>query len=158
MKSRLSLHILIVLAVVVQVVVRKYIHWFPDVILILVVFAGVFRGASEGLLVGLITGFLRGCFSPYTFSVDLFLFPLVGVISAMLAIILYRQNLAVQVFVVLVAAFTVISGHVFYLNVVSGNNVAMPAVLFRSRPVILATAITAPLIFNVLRRLWYVEE
>ena len=124
----------------------------------MVVFVSIFRGSVEGAGFGLVAGFLRGCFSVGTFPVDIFLFPIVGMISSLFPKMVYRHKPVAQVFISMVAIFFVITVHVTYINLTSSNNVGIPFVFLNSWRPITATIITAPILFAVLRIALNVQE
>ncbi len=158
MKQRAILYILLFAFFFLQVSFMGRVNWFPDLVLLIVIFTGMFRGSAEGGLMGLAAGFLRGCFSVNTFVLDLFLFPVVGLVSSVMPRLFYRQNAAAQVFVVLLALLAVVNAHALYMNSVWGNDVSLPAVIFNSRGVFAGTLIAAPLLFAFLKRILHVED
>jgi len=145
---------LLVVCVLVQVILMRDAAWFPDIILIMVVFTGIFRGGTEALALGIVAGLLRGSFSVGTLPLDILIFPLVGVMSAALARMFYRQNPAIQVLITSAALAAVVAAHTLYLNVVSGNDVALSFVFMNSLWTLALTVILSPLIFLMLRPLW----
>jgi len=158
MKNRVHLYILLVISVLVQVVLMKHAVWVPDIILIMVVFAGIFLGVAEGLGFGLAAGFLRGCFSVQTFPLDIFLFPIIGLISAMLARMFYRQNPAAQVFITMVALAVVVTAHTLYLNAVACNDVGLGHVFLMSWRPFLVTVLVSPPAFLALQKVGSVKS
>ena len=158
MKVRLILYVLLVLFVFMQITLMKYVPWVPDIILLMVVFAGIFRGGVEGAGVGLAAGLLRGCFSVGTSLLDIFLFPAVGVMSSLLAGVLYWQNPFSQMFITAAAAFMVIAGHAFYLNFSGGNDVGVFFPVMTSWKCVLSTVCVAPFLFAFLKKILLLKE
>jgi len=124
----------------------------------MVVFVSIFRGSIEGARFGLVAGFLRGCFSVGTFPVDIFLFPVVGMISSLFPKMVYRDKPVAQVFISVAAIFFVIAVHVIYINLASSSNVGIPFIFLNSWRTITATIVTAPILFAVLRVVLNVQE
>jgi rod shape-determining protein MreD len=158
MKQRVILYILLFISLFLQVSFMGRVNWFPDLVLLVVIFTGMFRGSAEGGLMGLAAGFLRGCFSINTFVLDLFLFPVVGLVSSIMPRLFYRQNAAAQVFVVLLALLAVVNVHTFYMNSIWGNDIGLSTAIFNSRGVFAGTLIAAPLLFAFLQRVLQVED
>jgi rod shape-determining protein MreD len=146
-KQRLYLYGLLLVSLLVQISFMGRIAWFPDLVLLVVVFTGIFWGPGEGIILGLVAGFLRGCFSPTTFPLDIVLFPVVGVISAVMSKMFYRRNPAAQIVTVAVATLAVVSAHTLSQNALSGNDVELSVVIFGSKGVLISTVLAAPLLF-----------
>ena len=137
----------------------KYTPWFPDIMLLMVVFVGIFAGQLEGIRFGFLAGILRGSLSVYTLPLDLFLFPLVGVLSAMMAERVYRQNPVIEILITTVCVFVVTIFHVFCLKAVSGNElIGVWSVLAGSSRAIIVTIAFSPPFFFLLRGLRSQEE
>ncbi|MGD2278842.1 MAG: rod shape-determining protein MreD [Candidatus Omnitrophota bacterium] len=152
MNKRLRIYGLLLLATVIQAAGMKYTPWFPDLIILMVVYTGIFHGSGEGIRLGIAAGILRGSLSLYTLPVDIFLFPAVGALSAVLAERVYRQNPVVEVVITVFALFTVIAFHTFYLKIVSGNELLGLWNSFSgSLRVISVTAAISPLFYFLLR-------
>ena len=154
---RKYLYILLLFATMLQVVIMKYFVWFPDLILIIVVFAGIFYGFKAGFEMGLVAGILRGIFSAGTISVDLFVFASVGILSALLARMLYRQNPLVQIVIMTIALFTAVLLHTVYLNSLYGNDLKTAVVFLKSWPVVISTIGISTLVFLLLKKTFNVE-
>ena len=144
--------LILILSVMLQVTVGWRLSWFPDISLIIVVFAGIFYGYKESAKAGLIVGFLRGIFSAGTLAVDVLLFPLAGLLSALLARMLYRQNPVVQGLITMAAIFSVVVCQIFYLNFTYGNDLNALIVFIRSWPMVSATVLSAPFMFLLFRK------
>lgn len=151
MKKNFSIYALLFIALLFQIQFAEYNAWFPDLMLLIVVFTGIFRGVTAGAQIGLAAGLLRGIFSIHTLPLDICLFPAVGMASSMMARMFYRQNVLVQVFITAAAVLSSIASHTFYLNVISGNDLAIPLVIAKSWRVIIITITLAPPIFLTLR-------
>ena len=146
-KQRLYLYGLLLVSLLVQISFMGRMAWLPDLVLLVVVFTGIFWGVGEGVVLGLVAGFLRGCFSPTTFPLDIILFPVVGAISAVTSKMFYRRNPATQIVTVAAAALVVVSVHTLAQNALSGNDVELSVVIYRSRRVLVSTVLVAPLFF-----------
>jgi rod shape-determining protein MreD len=137
----------------------KHTPWFPDVMFLMVVFMGIFEGHIEGIKFGFVAGLLRGSLSVFTLPLDLFLFPLVGALSALMAERVYRQNPVVELFITTVAMFVVIAFHALYLKAASGNMfIGVWSVLAGSFRVIIVTIVFSPLFYFILRNIRPQEE
>ena len=156
MRKRLYFSLIIV--VLIQAMLMRRIFWFPDLVLLTVVFAGIFRGNLEGVCTGFVAGFLRGCFSVNMLGLDIFLFPFIGIMSAMMPRMFYRQNPAAQMFTVLITMVTAITAHTLYLNFVGGNDITVSSVLLRSWKCLAVTIMVSPLFFMFLKSLLRMEE
>ncbi len=155
---RILLYGLLILFVFVQIVLKKYISWVPDIILLMVVFTGVFRGSVEGAGLGLVAGFFRGCFSAGTFALDIFLFPAVGLVSSLLGGMFYRQNPVAQMFTTAVAILIVTASHTLYLNFVYGNDVGVFPVIMASWKCLITTVCVSPFFFAFLKKTLRLKE
>lgn len=158
MKTRLSLYILLVLFVFTQIVLMKYVPWFPDIILLIVVFTGIFRGSVEGAALGLAAGFFRGCFSVDTLVLDIFLFPVVGVMSSVMAGRFYRQNPAAQMLITAGAILGVAVSHILYLNFISSNDASVFLVILTSWKCLVTTVFISPFLFALLKKTLRLKE
>lgn len=158
MNKRLTLYALFILAVALQLLLMTRIPWIPDIVLIMVVFAGIFRGPIEGLFVGLAAGVIRGLFSVDSLPVDVFLFPAVGVLVSALSNLFYRQNVANQMLLMMIALVAVITVHTAYFNHISENDLNVLEVLAKSWSVVLLTLFTSPFVFSYLNFLWQEED
>jgi rod shape-determining protein MreD len=137
----------------------KHTRWFPDIMLLMVVFMGIFGGYTEGIKFGFVVGFLRGILSVYTLPVDLFLFPLIGAVCAVLAERFYRQNPVAEMFIACVAVFMVIIFHASSLKIISGNEfIGVWSTLAGSLRAVIVTVIFSPVFFHLLRGLRPQEE
>lgn len=152
MKKAFFPYAFLFIALLFQIRFAEYNIWFPDLMLLIVVFTGVFRGTTAGMRIGLAAGLLRGIFSIYTLPLDILLFPLAGMAASMMTRMFYRQNFFVQMFIAAIAVSSSIALHVFYLNVLSGNELDIPLVFAKSWRVIIVTIMAAPPVFLTLRR------
>ena len=152
MKNRTTLYLILMVCVIAQAAAMRRTHWFPDIVLLVVVFAGTFEGWREAIMIGLAAGFLRGSMSLNTFFLDIFLFPAVGIISSTSARMFYRNNPLTQIFAVSVSILVVITSQCLYLNALSANDINPFFVLGKSWQNVLATIITAPLFFAMLKQ------
>ena len=157
MTKRKRLYILLLSCVLLQVVIMRYIRWAPDLILVAVVFAGIFYGFRKGFEIGLAAGFLRGMLSSGTITADVFIFSGIGLISALLAHMFYRQNPVMQVATITVAVFAMVLFHTLYLNFVHSNDVRATAVFVGSWRPITATICFSPFLFAFLKRLFRID-
>ncbi|MBD3426194.1 MAG: hypothetical protein GF409_03065 [Candidatus Omnitrophica bacterium] len=157
-KQRLYLYAVLLVAVLLQVRYTGTLIWFPDLILLVVVYTGIFWGAREAFSIGLFAGLVRGCFSPYTFGLDLVLFPVIGALVSGLARMFYRQNPATQLLTAAVAALSVILAHTFYLNAVTANPIRIRHVIHGSQWALISTIFLAPLLFILLQAWLGLEE
>ena len=159
MNKRLRIYGLLLLATIIQAAGMKYTPWFPDFVILIVVYTGIFHGFSEGIKLGIVAGILRGCLSLYTLPVDVFLFPAIGALSAVLAERVYRQNPVVEVAITIFALFAVIAFHTFYLKIVSGNELlGLWSSFLGSFRVVSVTVVISPLFYFLLRGLREQEE
>lgn len=158
MSRLLWLYALLLVSVVAQSVLFRFVVWFPDLILLTVVFAGIFRRLDEAVVLGVVAGFLRNCFSVQPLFLDIFLFPLVGIISFLLGGMFYRRNPVVQIFTSLVCMAMVVAAHLLYFNLAMGNDIAIVPVFIRSKGVIAVTALFSPLFFAIFKGLQLQEE
>ncbi|MGB2600148.1 MAG: rod shape-determining protein MreD [Candidatus Omnitrophota bacterium] len=159
MNKRIHLYGLLLAATLIQAVCMKHFRWFPDIMLLMVVFTGIFGGYAEGIKFGFVAGFLRGILSVYTLPVDLFLFPLIGAVSAVLAERFYRQNPVAEMFITAVAVFTAIVFHTSCLKIVSGNEfVGVWSAIAGSLRAVTVTIVFSPVFFHLLRGLRPQEE
>ncbi|MEA3489188.1 MAG: rod shape-determining protein MreD [Candidatus Omnitrophota bacterium] len=151
MKIRWRSFICLIVCVLVQVALMRYVTFFPDVILLFVVFTGIFRGGTEAAVSGFLAGFLRGCFSVGTSALDIFLFPAVGILSSALGGKVYRQNPVAQIFIAAIAVVTVVIAHTIYLNVMTGSGIGIGFVFLNSWKTLVATVLVAPFFFVFLK-------
>jgi rod shape-determining protein MreD len=151
MRTRATLFIVLVTSVVAQVSFMRHTEAFPDIVLLVVVFTGIFRGRAEALAIGFLAGVLRGCFSVDTMAVDIFIFPLVGAFSSMLGGMVYRQNLAVQMFTVIAAIILLVTAHTAYLDLLAGGDIGIFSVFLRSWKALSVTVVAAPFFFAFLK-------
>lgn len=158
MRKNLYLYGLVVVCALIQVISARYIGWFPDLVLLVVIFSGVFQGVFTALAVGLVAGVFQGCFSVTTGDMDIFLFPVLGLVSSALSRLFYRYNPAAQIFIVLSVLVTALAVRVYYLNLVSGSELEMPYVLIRHWKNILADIIVAPVFFIFIKDRLHIKE
>jgi hypothetical protein len=74
--------------------------------------------------------------------------------SAVLSRMFYRQNPAVQLSVTAAALLVVVAAHTSYLNLLSGNDIALMHVLSGSWVSLLLTIVISPLVFISLQGFW----
>ncbi|MFC1548932.1 rod shape-determining protein MreD [Candidatus Omnitrophota bacterium] len=158
MKQRVYLYILLFLSVFLQVSFAGRITWFPDLVMLVVIFAGIFRGTTEGVIMGFVAGFLRGCFSPETFLLDVFLFSLIGFVSSMMPRMFYRQNPAAQIILTIFMTLAVVGAHVLFLNAVSGNDIKVLFAIMNSRGTLITTVLASPILFAFFQKGLKLEE
>ncbi len=158
MDTRKYLYSLLVSSVLIQVTATKYFACFPDLIIAAVVFTGIFYGLGRGFELGLAAGILRGIFSAETISVDVLILPAVGMISALLARMVYRHNPFVQLVITFVAVFMTVLFHTVYLNLIYGNDLNYLSVFAKSWRPIAATVFFSPFLFAFLKRSLKVES
>ena len=157
-RIRLYLYALLVVSVLIQAYSLKFFSVFPDVIILLTVFTGMFFGAGEGLILGIFAGLLRGSFSQGTILIDVVVFPIVGLLSSVLAKMFYHKNPAFQIFTALVSVFVVVSFQTVYLNYTGGNDIELFYVFFKSWPSLLLTILGAPVFFALVETLIKPED
>jgi rod shape-determining protein MreD len=159
MQKRIHLYGLLLAVTLIQMVCMKLTPWFPDVMLLMVIFVGIFGGHAEGIKFGFLTGLLRGSLSVHTFPMDLFLFPLVGALSAFMAEAVYRQNPVVELFITTVDMLVVIIFHAIFLKMLSGNVFLSAWGIFAgSFRTIIVTLAFSPLFYSILRNIRPQEE
>lgn len=156
--KHLFLYAALLAAFTAQFFLSIYIAWTPDLVIAVVVFAGVFMGSMEAFYLGLAAGILRGVFSVNTLPVDLFIFPLAGVISSVLTSVFYRYSAANQMFIVLLMSLGIVAAQTAYLDLISSNSTGFMCAAAGSWRTLLVTVAAAPIIFRYLRPLSREED
>ncbi|HNX90980.1 MAG TPA: rod shape-determining protein MreD [Candidatus Omnitrophota bacterium] len=145
-------------ALFIQVHVLRYYSWLPDLVLLVVVFAGVHGGSSYGLIAGFAGGIARGLFSVYLLPIDVFVFPTIGIIAAVVSRMFNKDSAVTQLLVTAAAMFFLIFAHIMYLKVVSDNNLMLAASYAKSWKSIIVTVIVAPFVYSILKEFWRIDE
>ena len=159
MNKRIRLYGLLLVVTLIQIVCMKHTSFFPDLMLLMVVFMGIFQGHVEGIKFGFLAGFLRGTLSVYTLPVDIFLFPMIGALSAIMAERAYRQNPVVEIIITTISVFIVVFFHAFCLKIVSANEfVGAWGVFTGSFRALIVTIALSPPFFFFLRGMTAQEE
>ena len=157
MRTRISLYLFLLISMVVQIILRKYLGWFPDLSLLMVVFVGIFFGWGEVVVFCLIAGVFRGSFSDSTFLIDIILFPAVGLICSALKNLFYKNNPVAQAFMTTAALTIVIGVHISYLNITDIGTMSILSVWRSSWKSIVMTIVLSPVIFLFLKEQTRVE-
>jgi hypothetical protein len=158
MKKKNILYVLVVFSLFLQVYFAGASRYIPDLAIIAVAFAAVFGELEEGIQVALVAGFIKGLLSASMFFAYIVMYPLVAVVSWFISLMLYRQSAVIQLIIVALAVFLVNNFQLFYLNVVSGNDVNILPVLANRVFADLLTIIIAPAVFDFLKELCVAEE
>jgi len=147
MTKKINLLIFLLCCVFIQIFLMRNIVWFPDIILLAVVFTGIFFEIGYAVWFGFIAGFLRGCFSVETLPLDVFLFPLCGMSSFVLASKFYKYNPLVQIVITILAMSIVILGHTVYFDVINARPIAFLLPFAVNWKMLSATVLFSPIFF-----------
>jgi rod shape-determining protein MreD len=158
MKQRIILALLLLVAWVVQMVFLKGLPWAPDLLLLMVVFAGIFREFPEAVAAGLVVGALKGFIQTVPVVVNLLLFPVAGMISAMFSKMFFRGNPVIHFIATACAYVFILWGQTSYMKGVHGSYISTGTILSYMWPNIAITSLLAPVLFYLVRGLSAVED
>jgi len=158
LKKNLYLFSVFIFFTIFQIFFLKFVKFFPDFMLLFIVFCAIFLGTLETVMMGLLVAIVRNVFSIGMFSVDILLFPFIGLFASAVSKLLYSQNMFVQVGISFLSMVLLIGGHILYLNIFLVNDIKPLNVFVSNIWLILITSFFSPLFFNFLKGIFKVEE